>query len=127
MRQLPDSAGGVLSYFTRHATAANLLLVVLVVVGLAIFPRMRAQFFPDVVVDNVSVSVRWDGAGAEDVDEAIVAVLEPVLLAVEGVAESSATSREGSATIRLEFDPGWDMGRAADDVQVAVDGVNTLP
>jgi multidrug efflux pump subunit AcrB len=127
MRQLPDSAGGILSYFTRHATAANLLLVVLIVVGLAVFPRMRAQFFPDVVVDNVSVSVTWDGAGAEDVDQAIVAVLEPVLLAVEGVTESSATSREGRASIRLEFEPSWDMGRAADDVQVAVDSVSTLP
>ena len=127
MRRLPDKAGGVLSYFTRHATAANLLLVVLIVAGLATFPRMRAQFFPDVVVDSIRVNVAWDGAGAEDVDAAIVAVLEPVLLAVEGVTESSATSREGSASIRLEFEPGWDMGRATDDIQVAVDAVNTLP
>ena len=127
MRALPEKAGGVLSYFTRHRTAANLLLVVLIVAGLVTFPRMRAQFFPDVVVDNISVSVGWTGAGAEDVDRAIVAVLEPALLSVEGVSESSATSREGRASIRLEFEPGWDMGRAADDVQVAVDAVTTLP
>lgn len=127
MRELPDRAQGVLSYFTRHRTAANLLLVILIVVGLVTFPRMRAQFFPDVVIDSVSVSVRWDGAGAEDVDQAIVAVLEPALLTVEGVSESSATSREGRASIWLEFEPGWDMGRAADDVQVAVDAVATLP
>jgi multidrug efflux pump subunit AcrB len=127
MRALPDKAGGVLSYFTRHRTAANLLLVVLIVAGLVTFPRMRAQFFPDVVVDNIRVSVAWTGAGAEDVDQAIVAVLEPALLSVEGVAESNATSREGRASIRLEFEPGWDMGRAADDVQVAVDAVTTLP
>ncbi|MEL6923149.1 MAG: hypothetical protein AAFO94_03805, partial [Bacteroidota bacterium] len=31
------------------------------------------------------VNVRWDGAGAEDVDAGIVQVLEPGLLAVEGV------------------------------------------
>ncbi len=127
MRQLPAGAQGVISYFTRHRTAANLLLVILIVLGLICFPRMRAQFFPDVVVDNVSVSVRWDGAGAEDVDLAIVSVLEPALLSVEGVTDSNATSREGSASIQLEFEPGWDMARAADDVQVAVDAVTTLP
>jgi len=127
MRRLPEKAGGVLSYFTRHRTAANLLLVVLIVAGLVTFPRMRAQFFPDVVVDSISVTVGWTGAGAEDVDQAIVAVMEPALLAVEGVSESSATSREGRGSIRLEFEPGWDMGRAADDVQVAVDAVTTLP
>lgn len=127
MRQLPASAGGVLSYFTRHRTAANLLLVTLIVLGLSAFPNMRAQFFPDVVVDNVTVTVTWDGAGAEDVDEAIVAVMEPRLLVVEGVTESSSTAREGSATIRLEFEPSWDMGRAADDVQAAVDTISDLP
>ena len=127
MRPLPPAAGGVLRYFTRHRTAANLLLVVLVVLGAAAFPQLRAQFFPDVVVDDVTVSVRWDGAGAEDVDTAIVAVLEPSLLAVEGVESSEATSREGRASIELEFEPGWDMARAADDVQQAVDSATELP
>lgn len=121
------TTGGILSYFTRHATAANLLLVVLLVAGLAAAPRMRAQFFPDVVIDNVNVRVAWDGAGAEDVDAAIVQVLEPALLAVEGVESTSATSTEGSARVTLDFEPGWDMARAADDVQAAVDAITTLP
>ena len=60
----------ILSYFARHRTAANLLLAVLLILGLAAFPNMRAQFFPDVVVDDIDVSVRWDGAGADDVDRA---------------------------------------------------------
>src|SRR6056297_1432419 len=120
-RQIPARAGGLLSYFTRHRTVANLLLVVLVVLGLAAAPKMRAQFFPDVIVDSVSVGVLWEGAGPEDVDGAIVQVLEPALLAVDGVVSSSATSREGRASVSLEFEPGWDMARAAADVQSAVD------
>ncbi|MBK1635569.1 efflux RND transporter permease subunit [Rhodovulum adriaticum] len=127
MSRFPSAAGGVLSYFTRHRTAANLLLVILIVAGLAAAPRMRAQFFPDVVIDDVTVAVTWEGAGAEDVDAGIVQVLEPVLMAVEGVESTESRSSEGSASINLEFEPGWDMSRAADDVQVAVDGVTTLP
>ena len=126
-RAIPKAASGILSYFVRHRTIANLLLLVMLAAGISAMPNMRAQFFPDVIVDNVTVSVSWDGAGAEDVDAAIVQVLEPGLLAVEGVESSSAASREGSGTITLEFEPGWDMGRAADDVQTAVDQVNTLP
>jgi multidrug efflux pump subunit AcrB len=127
MRRLPPGGAGILSYFTRHRTAANLLLVLMVVAGLAAIPQMRAQFFPDVVSDEIDIVVTWDGAGAEDVDEAIVAVMEPVLLAVPGVAGSSATSREGRTSIALEFEPGWDMGRAADEVQQALDGITDLP
>lgn len=122
-----EKRGGILSYFTRHPTLANLLLVILLASGLLAAPNMRAQFFPDVILDYVRVSVAWDGAGAEDVDAGVVQVLEPTLLAVEGVTTSEATSREGSATISLEFEPGWDMARAANDVQAAVDTVTTLP
>jgi len=127
IRDLPRSAGGLLSYFTRHRTAANLLLVILMVLGMAAIPNMRAQFFPDVILDRVTVSVTWDGAGPEDVDSAIVQALEPALLSVDGVESSSASSREGVASISLEFEPNWDMARAADDVQSAVDAVTTLP
>ena len=126
-RGVSGTADGILSYFTRHRTAANLLLVVLIVLGLAAMPRMRAQFFPDVIVGNVTVTVVWEGAGAEDVDAAIVQVMEPALLSVEGVESSEATSRENRASILLEFEPGWDMGRATDEVQAAIDLITTLP
>ncbi len=119
--------GGLLSYFTRHRTAANLLLLLLIVLGLAALPRMRAQFFPDVVSDEIDVSVIWEGAGAAAVDEAVVGVLEPALLAVEGVVESESRASEGRAAISLEFEPGWDMGRAATDVEAAIDGASDLP
>ncbi|WP_373051416.1 efflux RND transporter permease subunit, partial [Thalassovita aquimarina] len=125
--KLNARAGGILSYFTRHRTAANLLLVLMISAGLLAFPNMRAQFFPDVVVDDLTVSVSWQGAGAEDVDAAIVQVLEPVLLGVEGVTSSSARSTEGRASIRLEFEPGYDIDRAAEDVQLAVDSTGNLP
>ncbi|RVV98357.1 efflux RND transporter permease subunit [Mesobaculum littorinae] len=122
-----SAAGGVLSYFARHRTAANLLLVVLIALGIAAMPRLRAQFFPDIVTDEVDISVTWEGAGAEDVDRAIVDLLEPTLLAVDGVEASEARSSEGRARIELEFEPGWDMSRATEDVQTAVDSVSNLP
>ena len=119
--------GGLFSFFTRHPTAANLLLVLLVAAGLMAGPGMRAQFFPDVVVDTVTVSVVWESASAEDVDSGIVQLVEPALLAVEGVTEASATSREGRARMVLEFEPGWDMGRAADEVEAALGQITDLP
>ncbi|WP_170789670.1 efflux RND transporter permease subunit [Ruegeria lacuscaerulensis] len=127
MREIPGAASGILSYFTRHRTVANLLLLVMVVLGIAAAPNMRAQFFPDVILERVDVNVAWESAGPEDVDNGIVQVLEPALLAVEGVASTDATSREGNARIRLEFEPNWDMSRAVEEVRTAVDGVTNLP
>ena len=118
---------GILSYFTRHRTLANLVMVLMLVGGLVATANIRAQYFPDVVLSEVDVTVAWPGAGAEDVDRGIVQVLEPALKTVEGVAATYARSVEGRATIEIEFEPGVDLDRAAQDVTAAVDGVASLP
>ena len=115
------------AYFARHPTAANLLMVVMLLSGLAAATQIRSQFFPDVVVNSVEVTVLWEGAGAEDIDEGVVALLEPALMAVEGVEGSEARATDGRANIDLEFEPGWDMTRAMADVETAVAGVTNLP
>ena len=125
-RGLPQ-AKGILSHFARHRTLANLLMVLMLVAGLSAATQIRSQFFPDNVVGQVVVTVAWSGAGPEEVDRAIVQVLEPSFLAVEGVAETASRSREGMAVITVTFESGWDMGRGTEDIQAAVDSVRTLP
>ena len=118
---------GVLSYFTRHKTAANLPLLVMVIAGLSAVPKMRTQFFPDIVVEMVSVHVVWDGAGPEEVDNAIVQLIEPALLSLEGIENTLSTSSQGYARIRVNFQPGWDMARATEDVKEIIDGITDFP
>ncbi len=122
-----DAGRGLISYFTRHGTVANLLLALMIVLGLWGGSLIRAQYFPDVIVSAVDVSVTWDGAGADDIDRAIVQVLEPALLAVDGVANVTSLSREGQASVGLEFNPGKDIAVATEEVQMAVDAIRSLP
>jgi multidrug efflux pump subunit AcrB len=126
MAPASDAVGGIISYFTRHRTAANLVMLLMVVVGLLAASRIRAQYFPDIVVSEVSVSVSWQGAGADDVDRAIVQVMEPALLAVEGVVDVTSLATEGSARMSMEFEPGVDVARAAEDVQTAIEAMRDL-
>ena len=58
----PTAHTGVLGYFVRHHTAANLLLMIMLVAGLFASTRIRAQFFPDVAIDTIRVSIAWSGA-----------------------------------------------------------------
>jgi multidrug efflux pump subunit AcrB len=118
---------GIIGYMVRHRTAANLLLMLMLVAGLVAGLNIRTQFFPDVVLETITVNVGWPGAGPEDLDRGVVALLEPVLRVVNGVESTSSDSIENSARIRLEFEAGWDMGRAMDDVKAVVDSVRTLP
>ena len=118
---------GLIRYFARHRTSANLLLVLMVVAGLIAATRIRAQYFPDVVQSEVTVTVAWEGAGAEDVDRGIVQILEPVFLALDGVSDVSSRATEGRAVMDITFETGTDLARAEADAQDAVDAIATLP
>jgi len=111
----------LLDYMVRHRTAANLLLALMLLGGIAAGTQIRTQFFPDFVREEVDVRVNWPGAGPEDMDRSIVEILGPQLLAINGVDEATSVAREGTASIELEFEDGWDMGQATDDVKAAVD------
>jgi multidrug efflux pump subunit AcrB len=118
---------GLIVYFIRHPTIANLLLVLMIASGLVAVSQIRAQYFPDVVISELTVSVTWKGAGADDVDRAIVQVLEPAFLATEGVTDVASEASEGRAVIDLSFETGTDITRAEKDVQSALDAITTLP
>lgn len=113
----------VLRYFAHHRTAANLILVIVVALGLVAFPQLRAQFFPDAIYETVRVAVTWDGAGATDIDDAVVQPVIPELQNIEGVIDTQSSAFEGRATISLEFEEGWDMQRGVNDAKAALDSV----
>lgn len=85
----------LLDYMVRHRTAANLLLAMMLISGFAASTQIRTQFFPDFVREEVDVVVNWSGAGPEDLDRAVVEILGPQLLAINGVDEATSVAREG--------------------------------
>ena len=118
---------GLIRYFVRHRTAANLLMLLMLTAGCLAALDMRAQYFPDIVQSEVTVTVVWPGAGAEDVDRAIVQVLEPAFLTLDGVDAVYARASEGRAVIDLEFEPGIDLTVAEEEVQAAIGAIPSLP
>ena len=110
-----------LQFFIDHKTAANLLMVLMLVVGILSLDRLNRQFFPSFDVEVVVVDVKWTGATAEDVDANIVQLLEPELRVISSVKNVKSDSLEGRASIFVEFEFGADMKQAVADVETAVD------
>jgi multidrug efflux pump subunit AcrB len=125
-RQLSPLAA-LIRFFVHHATAANLLLVLLVMIGLLALNRINTQFFPDIDIPRISVRVTWAGATPADMERTVIRNLEPVLRTLDGLEDFWGVAREGFAYISLRFRKGTDMRRALEDVRKAVDSVSTLP
>jgi len=125
--RLPQVGGGLVGLFARHPTAANLLMMVMILVGVFALSRINTQFFPDFGIDVIQVSIEWPGATADDVDQTIVQAVEPEVRFLDSVKRVTSNSYEGLASISVAFESGADMQSALSQVESAVAQVTTLP
>ena len=63
-----------LKFFVEHRTSANILMILMIIIGLLSVGRLNKQFFPDFEVELVGVSIEWPGATAQEIDKNIVPV-----------------------------------------------------
>ena len=75
----------IIEFFVKHRTAANLIMIIMIIVGSMSASRLNKQFFPSIDVEVIGVSVEWSGATAEDVDNNVVQPLEPELRTIANV------------------------------------------
>ena len=118
---------GALGFFVRHKVAANLLMLVMLMGGVIGLSRMNIQFFPTFALDFVTVQVVWNGAAAEDVEQAITIPLEQRLRSIQNLKNMTSTSAQGVSSITLEFREGTDPIVALDDARQQVDEFRNLP
>jgi len=104
----------------RKPVLAWMLMAATIVFGLVAGARIGISQFPDVDFPTINVSVAWEGAAPEVVENDVVDVLEEALVQVEGVKSLTSSSRQGSASVTVELDISRDVDLALQDVQTKV-------
>lgn len=116
-----------IALFAQHKVAANLLMIIMILAGLASLARLNTQFFPTFALDIINVRVEWRGASAEDVEDAISSRIEQELRAIDFVDKMTSTSSYGMSVVTLTFEEDTDMGKALDQVKDQVAQLRNLP
>jgi hydrophobe/amphiphile efflux-1 (HAE1) family protein len=104
----------------RKPVLAWMLMTATVVFGVVALSRIGTSQFPDVDFPTINVSVEWEGAAPEVIEQDVVEILEESLTLVEGVRTISSSSRQGSADITIELDLDRNVDLALQDVQSKV-------
>ena len=60
----------MIAWFARNGVAANLLMLVILIAGLASLNRIKMELFPEFSLDTITVSVPYRGSAPEEVEEA---------------------------------------------------------
>lgn len=117
----------MLDLFVRHPTAANLLMVAMMAIGLVSLPQLQRATFPDFETDAVSISVPYIGASAEEGEEGVCLPIEEALEGLEDLDEVRCAAREGFIQATVEMIDGGQFQRFVANVRTEIDAIDTFP
>ncbi len=99
---------------------AWMLMAGTVLFGIVAASRIGISQMPDVDFPTINVSVSWEGAAPEVVENDVLQPLEEALVQVEGVAGLTSTARQGGGSVTVELDLSRDVDLALQDVTAKV-------
>ena len=117
----------MIRFFAAHPTAANLLMVSLMTLGILALPGLKRETMPDWSEDAVQVTVAYPGASAEDVEEAVARRLEDAIDGIDYVDEVRTESRENVCIATAEMVEGGDIQVFLDDIRTEVEAIDDFP
>jgi multidrug efflux pump len=95
---------------------AWMLMAGTVLFGLVAASRIGISQMPDVDFPTINVSVNWEGAAPEVIENDVLQPLEEALVQVEGVSGLTSTARQGSGSVTVELNLDRDVDLAMQDV-----------
>jgi multidrug efflux pump len=107
------------------AIVMNIIIVLFGVIG---FRFLGVRDYPAIDPPNISVRTSYPGANADIIESQITEPIEKAINGIAGVKNLTSSSSQGSSSITVEFELGYNLEEAANDVRDKVSqAVRSLP
>ena len=117
----------ILQQFAHSKVASNVLMLMMFIAGYWGLKNLNVQFFPSFELEVISVSVAWQGANPEDVEQSLLKPIEEAVRGIDGIDKITSSAALGVAAITLTFNEKADMTKALEDVKQKIAEVRNLP
>ncbi len=117
----------MIAWWVHNPVAANLLMIGIVLSGILGLQAIEKEAFPDIKINQATISVDWPGANPQEVEEQLIVRIEQSLENVDEVYHYYSTATEGRAEIAVSTYPNTDVNNFVNEVKNAVDAVTSLP
>ena len=123
----PMRESGIIAWMAGNPVAANLLMLVGMVGGLASVDGITKEVFPSFPSEILTITVPYPGSSPEEVEEGIVRKIEEAIQDVAGVDEIFSVAQEGVGVVTVVLEPGTPMAKAFSQVKARVDSIAAFP
>ncbi len=118
---------GPIAYMAGNSIAANLLMWAIIAAGLVSLTGLEREAWPEVRLYHIEVSMAYPGATPEELEESIIAKIEDQVSGLDDVKAVKSVAAPGMASVRIQMDSRTDMAEALDDIESAVNRIQSFP
>jgi len=118
---------GPIAYMAGNSVAANLLMLAIIAAGLVSLTGLEREAWPEVRLYHIEVSMAYPGATPEELEESIIAKIEDQVSGLDDVKAVKSVAAPGMASVRIQMDSRTDMAEALDDIESAVNRIQSFP
>ncbi|MBO9469302.1 efflux RND transporter permease subunit [Endozoicomonas sp. G2_2] len=110
MRTLP-------AFSVARPVATSMVMAIALLLGGVALSRLPVDLLPNIETPTLTVSVDYENASPETMEELVTRRVEQAVGATPGLEDMESTSVEGTADVTLRFGWGTDIDAAANDVR----------
>lgn len=100
-------------------------LVLLLIAGKVSYNSIPKESEPDITIPIIIVSMKHEGISPEDAERLLLRPMETEFKGLGDVKEMRSSAYDGGATVTLEFNAGFDVSKALNDVREKVDNAKS--
>jgi len=96
-------------------------LVLLLAAGWVTYQNLPKELWPDIQLPFIYVMMNLEGVSPDDAERLLARPMEQKMRTIEGLKEFRSMTYPGGASVVMEFQAGYDIDKALDDVREQVD------
>lgn len=118
---------GIIAWFAYNPVAANLLMLIIIVVGLGSAFTIQRAMFPALEIEFIFVQVAYPGAAPEEVEQGVVLKIEEAVNDIDGIKRIESDAFQSGATLWIDPQEGVDLNKLIADIQNRIDAIQHFP
>lgn len=121
------SGAGIIGWFAANPVAANLLMLLIIMLGLSEMGSLRKEAFPSMEPDRLTISIAYDSGSARQSEEGLAIKIEEQLENVIGIKSVTSNATGRGVTVTVEKQSDYNLDVLLQDVKTRVDAISTFP
>jgi multidrug efflux pump subunit AcrB len=118
----------MVQFLIRRPIAVIMVYIAVIVLGIIAYRMLPVSLMPDIPIPQVTVNITYKNSSARELENAVVKPIRAQLMQVGHLSQIKSETRDGQATIGLQFDYGTNVDYAFIEVNEKIDGaMNSVP